>query len=62
MMLSLTQFERKTCSERIRDKIATSKKKGLWMGGHVPLGCRHVNRKLVVEPAEVEIVRGIFAS
>ncbi len=62
MMLSFAQFEREICSERIRDKIAASKKKGLWMGGYVPLGYRCVDRKLVIDPAEAEIVQGIFAS
>jgi DNA invertase Pin-like site-specific DNA recombinase len=38
MLLSFAQFEREVTGERIRDKIAASKKKGMWMGGHVPLG------------------------
>lgn len=47
--------------ERIRDKIAASKKKGLWMGGIVPYGYRLENRRLLVDPAEAEVVRQIFA-
>lgn len=47
MMLSFAQFEREICGERIRDKIAASKKKGLWMGGYIPLGYRCIDRKLV---------------
>src|SRR4029079_2373045 len=45
VLLSFAQFEREVTSERIRDKIAASKQKGMWMGGAVPLGCDAVNRK-----------------
>jgi site-specific DNA recombinase len=62
MMLSFAQFEREICSERLKDKIDASKKKGIWMGGFVPLGYRSVDRKLAIEPAEAAIVRGIFLS
>jgi site-specific DNA recombinase len=61
VLLSFAQFEREVTGERIRDKIAASKKKGLWMGGVVPLGYRVEARKLVVEPQEAELVRSIFA-
>jgi DNA modification methylase len=47
--------------ERIRDKIAASKKKGMWMGGPVPLGCDLAKRQLVINPSEAETVRSIFA-
>src|SRR5215204_121061 len=54
VLLSFAQFEREVTGERIRDKIAASKKKGIWMGGHVPLGYRAQDRKLVVDEAEAE--------
>ena len=57
---SAAQFEREVIGERIRDKIAASKKKGMWMGGVPPLGCRVENHKLVVIGNEAEIVRAIF--
>jgi site-specific DNA recombinase len=60
VLLSFAQFEREVTGERIRDKIAASKKKGLWMGGQVPLGYRVEARKLVVEESESEVVRTIF--
>jgi site-specific DNA recombinase len=60
VLLSFAQFEREVTAERIRDKIAASKKKGIWMGGHPPLGYRVEKRKLLVDPAEVEVVRMIF--
>jgi site-specific DNA recombinase len=60
MLLSFAQFEREIAGERIRDKIAASKAKGMWMGGTVPLGYRVQERKLVVIPAEAEAVRLIF--
>lgn len=50
VLLSFAQFEREVTAERIRDKIAASKKKGMWMGGVVPLGYRVENRKLLVQP------------
>jgi site-specific DNA recombinase len=61
VLLSFAQFEREVTGERIRDKIAASKKKGLWMGGFVPLGYRPDQRTLVVHDSEAEIVRTIFA-
>src|SRR6184192_3808443 len=61
VLLSLAQFEREVTGERIRDKIAASKKKGMWMGGNVPLGYDANERTLVINPAEAETVRRIFA-
>jgi site-specific DNA recombinase len=60
VLLSFAQFEREVTGERIRDKIAASKKKGLWMGGIVPYGYRLENRKLLVDPPEAELVRQVF--
>ena len=60
VLLSFAQFEREVTGERIRDKIAASKKKGIWMGGVVPLGYRVESRKLVVDAAEADTVRLIF--
>lgn len=60
VLLSFAQFEREVTSERIRDKIAASKKKGMWMGGLPPLGYDAANRKLVVNKDEAEVVRLIF--
>jgi DNA invertase Pin-like site-specific DNA recombinase len=60
VLLSFAQFEREVTGERIRDKIAASKRKGLWMGGPVPLGYQVVERKLVPEPEEAERVRYIM--
>ena len=60
VLLSFAQFEREVTGERIRDKIAAAKKKGLWMGGPVPLGYEVRDRKLVVHEAEAETVRHLF--
>lgn len=60
VLLSFAQFEREVTGERIRDKFAASKRKGIWMGGNPPLGYDVSNRKLVVNPAEAETVRLIF--
>ena len=60
VLLSFAQFEREVTGERIRDKIAASKKKGMWMGGPVPIGYRLEDRKLLVEPGEATNVRMIF--
>src|SRR6266853_964311 len=60
VLLSFAQFEREVTGERIRDKIAASKKKGMWMGGMVPLGYDAKDRKLVVNQTEAETVREIF--
>src|SRR5436309_14659025 len=61
VLLSFAQFERELIGERVRDKIAASKRKGLWVGGPVPLGYAAVNKQLVLVPAEAETVRMIFA-
>ena len=60
ILLSFAQFEREVTGERIRDKIAASKKKGMWMGGPLPLGYKVVDRKLIVVEAEAALVRRIF--
>jgi site-specific DNA recombinase len=60
MLLSFAQFEREIAGERIRDKIAASKKKGIWMGGNVPLGYDVKDRKLIVNEVEASTVRLIF--
>src|SRR6202158_5522213 len=61
VLLSFAQFEREVTGERIRDKIAASKKKGMWMGGLVPLGYDLEDRKLVPNPKEVALVSKIFS-
>jgi site-specific DNA recombinase len=60
MLLSFAQFEREVTGERIRDKIAASKRKGLWMGGHVPLGYEPEGRTLRIHEAEAKTVRTVF--
>ena len=60
VLLSFAQFEREVTGERIRDKIAASKKRGLWMGGNPPLGYDVEDRKLIVNETEAETVRHIF--
>ena len=62
VLLSFAQFEREVTSERIRDKISASKRKGLWVGGMVPLGYDTKGRKITVNEAEAERVRTIFRS
>ena len=62
VLLSFAQFEREVIGERVRDKIAASKRKGIWVGGPVPLGYRVIDKKLVVVPEEAEAVRTIFTS
>ncbi|MFU8816924.1 MAG: recombinase family protein, partial [Pseudomonadales bacterium] len=61
VLLSFAQFEREVTGERIRDKIAASKAKGMWMGGPLPLGYDVQNRLLIVNEAEAAVVRRIFA-
>lgn len=61
VLLSFAQFEREVTGERIRDKIAASKRKGMWMGGVPPLGYDVAKRKLVVNEAEAAVVRRLFA-
>jgi DNA invertase Pin-like site-specific DNA recombinase len=60
VLLSFAQFEREVTSERIRDKIAASKRKGLWVGGVVPLGYQAKDRKITVVADEAKTVRHIF--
>jgi site-specific DNA recombinase len=60
VLLSFAQFEREVTAERIRDKIAASKKKGMWMGGPPPLGYDVENRQLVINETEAETVRTIY--
>ena len=60
ILFSFAQFEREVIGERIRDKFAASRKKGMWMGGWAPLGYRVENRRLVIDEAEAEKVRWIF--
>nr|WP_281722870.1 recombinase family protein [Nitrosomonas nitrosa] len=60
VLLSFAQFEREVTGERIRDKVAASKKKGMWMGGFPPLGYDILNRKLAVNAAEAKILNNIF--
>lgn len=62
VLLSFAQFEREVTSERIRDKIAASKRKGLWVGGKAPLGYAARSRKILVVEEEAERVRTIFRS
>ncbi|MEM9111449.1 MAG: recombinase family protein [Planctomycetota bacterium] len=60
MLLSFAQFEREVTSERIRDKLAATKKKGLWITGQPPLGYKTVDKELVAIPDEAELVRKVF--
>ena len=60
MLLSFAQFEREVTGERIRDKIAASKRKGMWVGGLPPLGYDAIDRQLLVNQPEAETVRHIF--
>ena len=62
VLLSFAQFEREVTSERIRDKIGASKRKGLWVGGMTPLGYDTKDRKITVNEAEADRVRTIFQS
>ena len=62
VLLSFAQFEREVTSERIRDKIAASKRKGLWVGGMAPLGYDTKDRKISINDAEADRVRTIFRS
>lgn len=60
VLLSFAQFEREVTAERIRDKLAQSKAKGLWMGGYIPLGYTPNGRTLTIIPAEARTIRRIF--
>lgn len=60
MLLSFAQLEREVTAERIRDKIAASKRKGLWMGGSVPFGYQPDGRTLTIDETEAPIIRQIY--
>jgi DNA invertase Pin-like site-specific DNA recombinase len=60
VLLSFAQFKREVTSERIRDKIAASKRKGLWVGGNLPLGYKIMDCKIAIVEEEAELVRSIF--
>ena len=60
MLMSFAQYEREITAERIRDKIAASKRRGMWMGGPVPFGYKAVDRRLEIDPEEAPTVRDIF--
>ena len=60
VLLSFAQFEREVIGERVQDKIAASKRKGIWVGGPVPLGYRCIDKKVVVVPEDADTVRTIF--
>src|ERR1700678_1899754 len=60
VLLSFAQFEREVTSERIRDKISASKRKGLWVGGNLPLGYEMKDGKIAIVEDEAELVRSIF--
>lgn len=62
VLLSFAQFEREVTGERIRDKVAASKRKGMWMGGNIPLGYDLKDRSLVINEMEAATVRDIFAT
>ena len=61
VLLSFAQFERELSSERVRDKVAASRKKGKWTGGSVPLGYDSIDKKLVINAGEAKTVRMIFS-
>jgi site-specific DNA recombinase len=61
ILLSFAQFEREVIGERIRDKVAASRKKGIWMGGWAPLGYDVKDRKLIINEREADLVRDIFS-
>ena len=60
ILLSFAQFEREVTGERIRDKIAASRAKGMWMGGFVPMGYDVIDRKLIIDDGEARAIRGMF--
>lgn len=62
ILLSFAQFEREVTGERIRDKIAASKRKGMWMGGQIPLGYRVEDRQLLIDTKEADVIHHIFDS
>ena len=60
MILSFAQYERELTSERIRDKVAASKRKGIWTGGRPPLGYDVRDKQLIINKTEAKLVRNIF--
>ena len=60
ILMTFAQYEREVIAERIRDKFAASRKKGIWMGGVVPFGYKVVNRKLEPDPVNADVVRWLF--
>lgn len=62
VLLSFAQFEREVGAERVRDKVAASKAKGMWMGGTIPLGYDVLDKKLIINPIEADTLRAIFAA
>src|SRR5205085_9486529 len=62
VLLSFAQFEREVIGERIRDKFAASRARGMWMGGHVPLGYEVRDRKLLVNEEEAATIRRMFST
>ncbi len=60
VLLSFAQFEREISGERIRDKVAATRKKGMWTGGRLPIGYNVVNKKLIINQEEAQIVRYVF--
>jgi hypothetical protein len=60
MILSFAQYERELAGERVRDKFLASRKRGLWMGGHPPLGYDVADRKLLINAGEAELVKHVF--
>lgn len=60
VLLSFAQFEREVITERIRDKVDASKKKGMWMGGNIPIGYDAINKKLVINSKEAPVVKLAF--
>src|SRR3954463_14915937 len=61
VLLSFAQFEREVIGERVRDKVAASKRKGIWVGGPIPLGYRVADKQVLVVPEQAAAVRTIFA-
>ncbi len=62
ILITFAQFEREVIAERIKDKMSASRKKGKWVGGACPLGYDVIDKKLVMNPKEAEIVKRIFSS
>ena len=61
ILITFAQFEREVIGERIRDKVAASRKKGIWMGGWTPLGYEVRDRKLIMHEVDAERIRSIFS-